>query len=277
MKKVIAAFDGLKYSESTASYAIDIAKKYSGKVFGIFLEDFTYHSYSITDLVREDIPEQRAAHLNKMDAEMREKAIEHFAGECEENGLAYSIHRDRNIAIRELIHETRFADLIVVQSNETLNHYAEDAPSNFIVALLERTECPVLLVPSSYKKVEKIVFLYDGQPSSVFAIKQFSYLLTDQQGAKVELLCVKGRGENDKLPDSYYLREWLRLYYNDVKYSVLTGDADSEVITFLRQQTSNCLVVLGAYDRGSISRMLHHSLADRIVKAIDIPLFISHR
>ena len=100
MKKVIAAFDGLKYSESTASYAIDIAKKYSGKVFGIFLEDFTYHSYSITDLVREDIPEQRAAHLNKMDAEMREKAIEHFAGECDENAIGYSIHRDRNIAIR---------------------------------------------------------------------------------------------------------------------------------------------------------------------------------
>ena len=85
MKKIIAAFDGLKYSESTASYAIEIAKKYNGKIFGIFLEDFTYHSYSITDLAADDYPEQHAARLNKVDAETRESSVKHFAQQCEEH------------------------------------------------------------------------------------------------------------------------------------------------------------------------------------------------
>src|ERR1044072_8287574 len=115
MKKIIAAFDGLKYSESAAFYAIDIAKKYNGKIFGVFLEDFTYHSYSIIDLASDDLPELHAARLNKMDAETRESSIKHFTQQCEEQGLLYSIHRDKNIAIRELLHESRFADLIIIQ------------------------------------------------------------------------------------------------------------------------------------------------------------------
>ena len=277
MKKIIAAFDGLKYSESTAAYAIEMAKKYNGKIFGIFLEDFTYHSYSIADLGREDFPELRAAHLNTIDVEMRENAIKHFTKQCEEEGLTYSIHRDRNIALRELLHESRFADMIVIQNNETLTHYSETAPSNFISDLLDKSECPVLVVPPIFEKIEKIIFLYDGEPSSVFAIKQFAYLLQGQQKMPVELLCAKEKDKNSRIPEAFYLREWLQLYYDDVKYSVIVGDADKAIITFLKEQTRNCLVVLGAYERSSISRMIHHSLADTIIKSIDMPLFISHR
>jgi nucleotide-binding universal stress UspA family protein len=277
MKKIIAAFDGLKYSESTAAYAIEIAKKYTGKIFGVFLEDFTYHSYSITDLAGDDYPELHAAQLNKMDAEMRESAIKHFSQQCEEQGLLYSIHRDKNIATRELLHETRFADMIIIQNNETLTHYSENAPSNFIRELLERTECPVLVVPAVFEPVGKVIFLYDAKPSSVFAIKQFSYLLPGHQGVPVELVCVKEKGEDDRIPDVHYLREWLKLYYDDVKYSTLAGKSNEEILRFLKEQISNCVVVLGAYERGSISRMIHQSLADIIIKEINLPLFISHR
>jgi nucleotide-binding universal stress UspA family protein len=277
MKKIIAAFDGLKYSESTAFYAIEIAKKYNGKIFGIFLEDFTYHSYSITDLARDDYPEQHAAQLNRMDADMRESSIRHFTQQCEENGLIYSVHRDKNIAIRELLHESRFADVIIIQSNETLNHYSEKAPTGFIENLLERTECPVLVVPPVFQKIEKVIFLYDGKPSSVFAIKQFSYLLPAQEGLPVELLCVKHDTDDDRVPDGRYLREWLKLYYNDVSMGTLTGNSHEEILRFLKEQIANCVVVLGAYERGSISRMIHHSLADDIIRQVNLPLFISHR
>lgn len=277
MKKIIAAFDGLKYSESTASYAIEIARKYNGKIFGVFLEDFTYHSYSIADLAADDYPEQHAAQLNKMDAEVRESSIKHFRQQCEEHGLVYSIHRDKNIAIQELLHETRFADMVIIQNNETLTHYSGNVPSTFIENLLERTECPVLLVPPEFRKIDKIVFLYDGKGSSVFAIKQFAYLLPGQQGVPAELLCVKRDGENDRLPDAHYLREWLKLYYQDVKTGTLTGNSHGEILRFLKEQVANCVVVLGAYERGSISRMIHRSLADDIIREINLPLFISHK
>ena len=51
MKKIIAAFDGLKFSRSTRDYAITLAKMHKAHLVGVFLEDFTYTGYKIYDLV----------------------------------------------------------------------------------------------------------------------------------------------------------------------------------------------------------------------------------
>lgn len=276
MKKIIAAFDGLKFSESTAQYAIDIAKNYDGKLFGIFLEDFTYHNYGIMDLVGEEAIEQRAAELSKQDARERELSVQTFKKMCESEGLVYAIHRDRNIAIREIISETRFADMIVIQTDETLNHFSEKAPTGFITTLLEKTECPVLLVPPEYKKIERVVFLYDGKVSSVFALKQFSYVLPGLDDVPAELVFVKEKSDQH-LPDAAHMKEWLKLNYSDLKYTTISGDPDKEIIHYLQKHAPGTMVVLGAYQRGSISRMLHQSMADKIIHALQMPLFISHR
>lgn len=42
MKKIIAAFDGLKYSESTRDYAIYLTKQTNTHLIGIFMDDPTY-------------------------------------------------------------------------------------------------------------------------------------------------------------------------------------------------------------------------------------------
>jgi hypothetical protein len=39
MKKIIAAFDGLKFSGSTRDYAIDIAKQANTHLAGVFMEE----------------------------------------------------------------------------------------------------------------------------------------------------------------------------------------------------------------------------------------------
>jgi nucleotide-binding universal stress UspA family protein len=58
---------------------------------------------------------------------------------------------------------------------------------------------------------------------------------------------------------------------------VLAGDASEEIIDYLRDQVENVIVVLGAYGRGSISRMIHRSLADLLIAKLDTPLFIAHK
>ena len=55
MKKFIAAFDGLKFSTSTRDYAIQLAKQNNSHLIGVFLNDFTYHSYKIYDLFKAEV------------------------------------------------------------------------------------------------------------------------------------------------------------------------------------------------------------------------------
>src|SRR5690349_22378851 len=134
MKKIIAAFDELKYNKSTAEYAISLAKQNNAFLVGIFLEDHTYHSYKIFDLIREEGGgmDTRRRHLDKKDAKIRARSVEEFEKGCRAANLQFSVHKDREIAIRELLEESIYADLLIIYSGETLTHYTEKPPTRFI-------------------------------------------------------------------------------------------------------------------------------------------------
>ena len=277
MKKIIAAFDGLKYSDSTEKYVLEIAKKYNVRIFGVFLEDFTYHSYKLTDmLVDDDVDTVKAEYLRKFDVDTRENSVKIFNQRCADAGVVHSTHRDRNIAIQELTHESLFADLLVIQNNETFAHYSEETPTNFISNLLERTECPVMIVPPIYKKPSKTIFLYDGEPSSIYAMKMYAYLFPDEN-LRAELVTVQRNQEDKVVPDSHILKEWLKLNFPQTQFKVLTGEPNEEISNYLREQVENVVVIMGAYGRGGISRMIHRSLADILIRKLDTPLFIAHK
>ncbi|HEX4850120.1 MAG TPA: universal stress protein, partial [Puia sp.] len=138
MKKIIVAFDGLKYSEAAAAYAIDLAMQMKAHLVGVFLDDFSYHSYKIYDLVQheEGVSEERIERFENEDKSAREKSAELFELACRNAGINHSIHHDRNIAIHEILHESIYADLIIVDGKETLTHYEENKPTRFVRDLL---------------------------------------------------------------------------------------------------------------------------------------------
>ena len=277
MKKIIAAFDGLKFSESTRDHAIALAKLPNMHLVGVFLDDFTYTSYKIYDLIaKEGVSEKRLKQLEKMDKDTRSKAVSNFESACRKADLNYTIHHDQKIALRELIHESIYADLLVIDRKETLTHYEEKIPTRFIRDLLTEVQCPVLLVPQKYKPVEKVVLLYDGEPSAVHAIKMFSYMFYNLNDLPVEILSVKGVSKDLHLPDSKLMKEFGKRHYPQATYKVLKGLAEIEIVKYLRDQGGNILVVLGAYRRGMVSRWFKASMADELMIELDTPLFIAH-
>jgi hypothetical protein len=81
MKKIIAALDGLKFSKSTEQYAIEIASGNTSHLTGVFLDDFTYTSYRISDLVSKyGVSERELRLYSQRDYETRHKAAADFAG-----------------------------------------------------------------------------------------------------------------------------------------------------------------------------------------------------
>jgi nucleotide-binding universal stress UspA family protein len=276
MKKIIAAIDGLKYSESAAMYAVQLAKSSNAHLIGIFLDDFTYHSYKIYDLIAsEGVPSQKAAVLEKNDRKVRTESVKKFEAECHKAGLSYSIHHDRSIAIQELLHESIYADLLIIDKKETLTSYTEKIPTHFIRDLLGDVQCPVLLVPKKYKPINKVVLLFDGTPSSVYAIKMFSYLLSSLKVPQLEVFSVKSEDQTMYLPDNKLMKEFMKQHFQEVEYHVALGNTEEEIWNHLKSLESP-LVVLGAYHRGRLSRWLKKSMADFLMKRLNAPLFIAH-
>lgn len=277
MKKFIAAFDGLSFSESSMNYAIYLAAQAKAHLVGVFLEDFTRHGYSVSQLAQYEGAsfDEHLQELKDTDSEERKKSIGIFEQACSENGVNHSIHRDRNVALQELLHESIYADLLIIDVAETLTRFQEEPPSRFIKDLLGEVQCPVLVVPSEYKKVEKVIILYDGEPSSVFALRNFSYLFDFMQ-VPVEILTVKDRNESMHLPDGRLIREFAKRHYPDAAYVVLKGHSEDEIIRYLHLEKKNTIVVLGAYKRGKLSRLFRPSMADHLMQKLKLPLFVAH-
>jgi len=277
MKKIIAAFDGLKYSGTTAEYAIHIAKQLHCHLVGIFLDDMIYHSFRFSDVIEDDeVSEKKLKALNEKDAATRRHAISVFESACEHAGLEFSVHHDKNVAVKDLLHESIYSDLLVVGKKENFTIYHDKFPSDFIQDVLADVQCPVLLVPEKYTPMQSVIFLYDGQPSSVYAVKMFCYDFSLLQHLSMKVLSVKPLKQSLHLPDDHLMKEFMKRHLPKAEYVVLKGEAENTILTYLQQQTEQSLVVLGAYRRSRVSRWFRESMADVLLKNTNVPLFIAH-
>lgn len=277
MNKIIAAFDGLKFATSTKQYAMAIASTTQSHLTGVFLDDQTYTSYKIYDMVIEDgVSEHRLRKFKEQDNERRRNASIEFESDCISHKIEYNIHHDRDVALPELLHETLFSDLLVINSGESFTHHEEQFPTRFIRDVLSNTQCSVLLTPEIYSEINKIVFLYDGKPASIYTLKMANLLMPNFKSLPLELICVKPLEDNLHLPDNKLIKELLKRHYNNIEFTILKGIPEVEIINHLNKDKNNFMLILGAYRRTMLSRWFKSSMADAIIKSFNAPLFISH-
>lgn len=278
MKKFLAVFDGYKMSKSTMEYAIQLTKAVDAHLVGVFLDEFIYRSYNLYNVMTSyKNYEAVIKEMDEKDLKKRDQAVSLFQKACTKAKLNFSIHRDRNIAIQEIKQESMFADLIFISETEIFTKYKEKPPTRFMKELLRDVQCPVLVVPAAYKPIDKIVLLYDGRPSSLIAVKMFSYLFGNLQDMPVEVLTVKEKSPATlQLPDNKLMREFINRHFPKATYTVTKGQAEEQILGYLRNHKENELVVLGAYQRSELSRWFKASMADILMKELDTPLFIAH-
>jgi hypothetical protein len=279
MNKVIAALDGLKLSQSTVDYSTYLAKDFDAHIVAAFLEDIAYRArpnsneedYIHTDWSEMDTVIEKE---QQFQTESKRKLKERFDAE----GVHYNIHQDKVFALQSLVQESSYADMIVIDGEETFSNLDYSKPSHFLRNLLSESQCPVMVVPKVFKPIEKVVFAYDGSPASIYAIKQFNYLFRLSGKQNVEILSITDDNHTNHLPNHHLLKELLKQKYSKVLQSILKrSDTDEAFLEHMKTENKNCLLVLGAYQRSSFSRWLYQSIADTLIYELDIPLFIAHK
>ncbi len=278
MKKFIAVFDGYKISKSTLAYAQELANTANAHLFGVFLDELFYRTYNIVEILKSyPNAEEKIKQLDEKDKKKREDAVRIFEQSCSKAGINFSVHIDKNFALQDLKHESMFADLIIISEHETFSRYVQNPPTRFMKDLLTDVQCPVLVVPGNYQPIEKITLLYDGGPSSLYAVKMFSYLLGGYKQVPVEVFTVKNKKKDTlKLPDNKLMKEFIKRHFPKAEFKVVKGNAEEQVLRYLKKHPANELVVLGAYRRSEISRWFKTSMADILMSELETPLFIAH-
>ena len=276
-KKILAAFDGLKYSEGASKYAMEIAKVTDSLLVGVFIQDMRYINFTYAYTWDQPFVDMAAIeNSQKAEREKIDLNIKLFHEACQEKGIKHKVHLDKGVPLQELMHESAFSDLIIIDSHTSFFTVGNHSLSPFLKDFMADSHCPVLIVPHTYTFFDKAVLCYDGSPSSLFAMKSFSYLFPQLNDLETVVVSVNDK-PNNHLKDAHNLKDLLHNHFKNLDFEVLNGDPGDELLKYLQKNGQNAIVVMGAYGRNAISRLMHQSLSNKVIKEINSPVFITHQ
>ena len=276
MEKIIIAIDSQNLDENTVSFACHIAKLTGSKLSAVFLEDrraarrLAFEAISEPVLTAEQTLLEATLEQTESHA-LREKNMIQFKELARGEGVHSSIYLDKGVPAKELIAETLFSDLLILDAN-AFGDIAGEPPSGFVKDIVHNAGCPVIIAPEAFNGIDNIVFCYDGGRSSLYAMKQFAHLFPGlgRQRAKVVDL------HPDLTPplDQARIVTWLKTHYTAVDWLAVRPDEAAALFSFLGEKGDD-FVVMGAYGKGLLSSFFNQDEQLGITRTTPVPLFIT--
>lgn len=269
--------EGNRFSSSALKYGIEIARKTDSLLVGIFMRDLKYAGYMYPIMFDQPYAETSAySEFLKEERETINMTIKAFNDQCAKEHIAHHVHLDEAAPIEGLLNESAYADLIVMDSQMNISSLLPDSPSSTLSDILVDAHCPVLIVPTSFHEIKNIILSYDGSHSSAYAIRMFNYIFPEWTDYKTTLLTVAD-DRNSHLKENTNIRELIGRHYTNVTYQIMKGDVSKEIKKFMKYNSTESIMVMGAYSRNALSRLWRQSLANMIISESKVPVFISHQ
>jgi nucleotide-binding universal stress UspA family protein len=178
-----------------------------------------------------------------------------------------------DLALSEIEHETRFADLLIL-SGERFYETIGGSNTEYLADALKAAECPVLVVPETCELPLRNILAYDGSASSVFAIKQFAYVLPELCQNETLLVYVATNDE-EALPDEAAIEELAGQHFKNLQLLKLNVTTKKEFATWI-EANSNAMLVSGSYGRSFFSQLVRRSFVTDVIARHKLPVFITH-
>lgn len=266
-------FDGAHFSKSAFDFVRQLNSLDHVLVTGVFLPQSVASSlWSYTDAMTGTV---LVPVLPEKETHLYTESKKEFETLCRKSGMEYRVHEDAyDFALPELITETRFADLLVIGS-ESFYESSATGVNEYLQEVLQRVECPVIIVPEKFEFPDNTILCYDGSASSVYAIKQFTYLFPEL--SKQPTLLVYAQ-DNDKIefPHESNIEELTARHFQDLTLLKLEINPAKYFAAWMNNK-EGAILVAGAFGRSAISHLLRKSFIKTILGNHRIPVFIAHR
>jgi len=273
MKKILLAFDGAHFSEGAFEFARKLNELSPVQLTGVFLPQIDYSnlwSYSTGVSGPLFIPL-----LEDMDVATIEKNIDQFIFLCQLNGIDFKVHKDfSDFALPALKKETRFADLLILDGESFYKNVGIHEPDDYLQDALHDAECPVLIVPEKFEFPENNILAYDGSESSVYAIKQFTYMFPEFTANNTVLVYAHADGDTE-FPDENLIEELCTRHFTDLTLFKLDINP-KKYFALWTGEKKGAILVSGAFGRSSFSQLFKKSFVSDVIREHKLPVFITH-
>ena len=274
MKKLIIALDGQHFPRGAFEFVKSINATTKVLLAGVFLSPVDY-SKVLAYTGMEGMALMPEWLMKNDDDLLVNKNISLFKKACTAEGIEFRIHKDTDLmAIASLIDETRFADALLVSSDLFYENVSKEQPNFYLEEVLKKAECPVLLVPENYEEPGQVILTYDGNESSVFAIKQFAYVFPGL--TKKETILLSITHHEDDLPEYSLITELVSRHFSDLKIQPLHLKNKKDFNEWMMGRP-NSFIVMGSFSRSIFSQLFRKSFASEVIHDIKMPIFIAHK
>lgn len=275
MKKVLLAFDGGHFSKGAFEFARALHQNKSILLTGLFLPQIDYAN--IPSFSGGGVGDPLFLPLmGDENKEMIEKNVECFVSLCKENKIEYGVQNEfYDFALPEIKKETRFADLLIIGSQSFYRNLAPADAQEYLEYILHGVECPVIVVPEKFVFPKNNILAYDGSDSSVYAIKQFTYLLPEL-AANNTLLVYVNEEIGRPIPEKEKIEELAARHFPDLTITKLEMNPKRYFATWIGEINAPILVT-GSFGRSGISGFFRKSFSSKIISDHNLPIFIAHQ
>lgn len=278
MKKILFLTDAFKLNPRSVDFAAFICKLTDSSLTGTFLEA-SAHDQRTAAFIREEIAcsgiavkENRS--LDELKQECAEHTISRFTNACDDLGVHQEVMLITDHLEDQVLLECRYADILLIDPALGLGEASMTLPDSFLRNVLSQAGCPVVMIPERFEGIDEIVFAYDGSPSAVFAIKQFTCMFPRLADRVLAVVTVHGEKRITQ-EETRKMKSWLNRNYSHIAFHEIKGDSRKGLLEYVLGK-ENVIIVMGAYGRSGWSAFFSPSHADPLVKYISKALFISH-
>jgi nucleotide-binding universal stress UspA family protein len=275
MEKILLVINSRKPDMASIDFACRMASLAQTKLTGLFIENLNSNNIDTPQLNRQSYFKNIKKDTRHAVTADTDQSVRIFEEACRKKGVASEVHVDKGDPVREILFESRFADILILDPGISFYDKEESLPSHFVKEILAQAECPVMLAANSFDDFEEIVFCYNGSASSVFAIKLFTYLFPEFNNKKVLLLEINKTEDEEVIVSRQRMMEWLGAHYNSTHYHFLEGEVKDGLFAYFFMK-EKMLIVMGSYGRSMLSNLFKKSAADVLIRMVDLPLFIAH-
>jgi hypothetical protein len=272
MKKIVLISDGKHFSKKVFEFIQALYQQEPFLLTGAFFHSINYELLISTTFAAHPEP---FLNFTKDEHDEYLHGIQQFKALCCAHNIEHVVHEEsKEWNVNDLVKESRFADVVVVSGEDFFVDVERDQPNRFLRDVLNRSECPVLILPENVEPVKRIGIAYDGKKESIFAIKMFCYTFAHLTGLPVDVYYWVNKTDDD-IPEIDFLEEYCGRHFSDLNFKELFFDHDKYLSTWMNDH-KDTLFILGSYHRSSLSTLLRKNFADDIIKKHSVAVFVAH-
>jgi nucleotide-binding universal stress UspA family protein len=276
IKNILIPLDGSEHSAAALDYAIWMAKKFAGTLFGQHIID----TISIEGTFFHDISgslgfEPYLDFSTKMREVLEERGkviLDDFAQRCDKEAIRSQTFLDIGLIANEICERSKIADLVVIGHRGVNEEFSTGLLGTTAESITRKCPRPVFVSTKNFKPVENPLLAYDGSQRSSSAMEsaaEFCKLLNLP-------LTVLTISKEEKMAESVQqqAKSYLSSYGIETRFQRDRGYPEQKIIDYLSKFGYD-LLFIGAYGHRRIIEMVLGSTTEYVLRKSTCPVFLN--